>query len=66
MSEVMGVRLLDREKEMIEQAAELEAEPGDRGGASSWLRRVGLREARRVLARHGHIFDADGFPEEST
>lgn len=49
MSEVMGLRLRDDEKKLIGQAAELEKEPGDRGGASSWARRVVLREAQRVV-----------------
>jgi hypothetical protein len=49
MSDVMGLRLRDDEKKLIERAAELEAPPGDRGGASAWARRVLLREAQRVV-----------------
>jgi len=45
----MGLRLRDDEKKLIERAAELEAPPGDRGGASAWARRVLLREAQRVV-----------------
>jgi uncharacterized protein (DUF1778 family) len=46
---VMGLRLREDEKKLIEDAAKLQAEPGERGGASSWMRRVILREARRVM-----------------
>lgn len=49
MSEVMGIRLKDDEKELIERAAASERQLGDRKGVSSWARGVLLREARRVV-----------------
>jgi len=49
MSEVLGLRLRDDEWQLLERAAELEAQPGDRGGMSTWVRRVALREAQRVV-----------------
>lgn len=44
-----GVRLSDDERALVEAAAKAEMQLGDRGGASSWVRKVILREAKRVL-----------------
>lgn len=46
-----GIRLSGEERTLIEDAAEASMEPGDRGGASSWARRVLLREAQEVISR---------------
>ncbi len=49
MSKVLGVRLTKNEVALINEAAKLEEQPGDRSGASGCLRRLALREARRVV-----------------
>lgn len=48
-----GVRLSDDERALVEAAAKVEMQLGDRGGASTWARRVILREAQRVLDKSG-------------
>ena len=49
MNEVLGVRLRKDERKLVHEAASIEMQLGDRGGASSWARRVLLREAKRVV-----------------
>lgn len=44
-----GIRLTNDELMLIKDAAEASKEPGDRGGSSSWARRVLLKEAKRVV-----------------
>lgn len=46
---VIGIRVSLDEKALIDTAAALEAQLGDRGGATAWARRVVLREAKRVV-----------------
>ena len=45
----MAIRLSTEEKDLIDRAAQAAMEPGDRGGSSSWARRVLLREAKSVV-----------------
>lgn len=51
MSKTVGIRLNADELELLLEALKIDVEqrPGDRGGVAAWLRRVGLREARRVV-----------------
>jgi uncharacterized protein (DUF1778 family) len=49
MSKVRALRLTDAEEALINEAAELEEQPGDRGGIAVWTRRFALREAKRVV-----------------
>lgn len=49
-SSSFGIRLSTEERDVIERAADAARELGDRGGASSWARRVLLREAQAILA----------------
>lgn len=46
---VLGIRLNDDEEALVNQAAQLELQPGDRGGSTSWARRVLIREAKKVV-----------------
>lgn len=46
---VLGIRLNEDEEALVDQAAQLELQPGDRGGATSWARRIILREAKKVV-----------------
>jgi hypothetical protein len=45
---VLGIRLSDEERSLVERAMRLETRLGDRGGSAAWARRVILREAERV------------------
>lgn len=59
-SDVFSIRLLDDERQAIEEGAKLGAEPGDRGGASAWARRVLLREARRLVEAAAQKAEGEG------
>jgi uncharacterized protein (DUF1778 family) len=46
---IIAVHVTDEEKQLLEQAAELERRLGERVATSSWVRRVALQEAARVI-----------------
>jgi hypothetical protein len=46
---VLGVRLTGPERKLLTTVAKKYAQPGERGGASTWVRRVALEEARRLV-----------------
>lgn len=48
---MIGVRLSDDERQVVEKAAEKEKQLGDRGGLAAWARRALLREAQRILSQ---------------
>lgn len=49
MSKTISVRFTDEEEQVVQKAAKTEKQPGDRGGVSGWLRRIVLREAKKVV-----------------
>lgn len=53
MGKTLMVRLTNEELELLENAVQLTAVIGDRGGLSSWIRRAALSEAKKIVSSSG-------------